>query len=89
MYIKDEDKWEKEDEKKEKLHKLVKKVSNKNINLISEFQKMHPEYKKCSSKYSDQYNKIVIESMGGKGDNDYEKEEKIIKKIAKEVFVEK
>ena len=89
MYIKDEDKWEKENEKKEKLHKLVKKISNKNINLISEFQKMHPEYRKCSSKYSDQYNKIVIESMGGKGDNDYEKEEKIIKKIAKEVFVEK
>jgi len=27
--------------------------------------------------------------MGGKGDNDYEKEEKIIKKIAKEVFVDK
>jgi hypothetical protein len=27
--------------------------------------------------------------MGGKGDNEYEKQEKIIKKIAKEVFVEK
>jgi hypothetical protein len=27
--------------------------------------------------------------MGGSGDNDFEKEEKIIKKIAKEVIVEK
>jgi hypothetical protein len=27
--------------------------------------------------------------MGGAGDNDYEKEEKIIKKVAKEVFVDK
>jgi len=89
MYIKDEDKWEKEDEKKVKMHKMVKKVANKNINLISEFQKLHPEYRKCSSRVSDQYNKIVIESMGGKGDNDYEKEEKIIKKVAKEVFVDK
>jgi hypothetical protein len=89
MYIKDEDKWEKEDEKRIKMHKMVRKVANKNINLISEFQKLHPEWKKCSSKYADQHNKIVIESMGGKGDNDYEKEEKIIKKIAKEVFVEK
>jgi hypothetical protein len=89
MYIKDEDKWEKEDENKAKLHKLVRKVSNKNINLISEFQKMHPEYRKCSSRVSDQYNKIVIESMGGKGDNEYEKEEKIIKRVAKEVFVDK
>jgi hypothetical protein len=89
MYIKDEDKWEKEDEKKIKMHKMVKKVANKNINLISEFQKLHPDWKKYSSNVSDQYNKIVIESMGGKGDNDYEKEEKIIKKIAKEVFVDK
>ena len=89
MYIKDEDKWEKEDEKKVKMHKMVKKVANKNINLISEFQKLHPDWKKYSSSVSDQYNKIVIESMGGKGDNDYEKEEKIIKKIAKEVFVDK
>jgi len=89
MYIKDEDKWEKEDDKKIKLHKMVKKVANKNINLISEFQEIHPDWKKCSSKYSDQFNKIVIESMGGKGDNDYEKEEKIIKRVAKEVFVDK
>jgi Txe/YoeB family toxin of Txe-Axe toxin-antitoxin module len=89
MYIKDENKWEKEDEKKTKMHKLVTKVANKNITMISEFQKLHPEWKKCSSKYADQHNKIVIESMGGKGDNEYEKQEKIIKKIAKEVFVEK
>jgi hypothetical protein len=27
--------------------------------------------------------------MGGKGDNEYEKEEKIIKRVAKEVFVYK
>jgi hypothetical protein len=89
MYIRDENKWEKEDEKKTKMHKMVGRVANKNINLISEFQKLHPEWKKCSSKYADQHNKIVIESMGGKGDNEYEKQEKIIKKIAKEVFVDK
>ena len=89
MYIKDEDKWEKEDDKKAKMHKMVKKVANKNINLISEFQNLHPDWKKYSSSISDQYNKIVIESMGGKGDNDYEKEEKIIKRVAKEVFIDK
>ena len=31
---------------------------------------------------SDEYNKIVIESFGGPGDNDLEKENKIIKNIA-------
>jgi hypothetical protein len=89
MYIKDENKWEKEDDNKTKLHKMVRRVSNKNIDLISDFKKMHPEWKKITSKYSDQFNKIVIESMGGAGDNDYEKEEKIIKRVAKEVFIDK
>jgi hypothetical protein len=89
MYVKDENKWEKEDTNNTKLHNMVRKVSNKNIDLISEFKELHPEWKKSTSKVSDQFDKIIIESMGGKGDNDYEKEEKIIKKISKAVFVDK
>ena len=89
MYIKDENKWEKEDDNKTKLHKMVRKVSNKNINLISEFKELYPDWKKSTSKVSDQFNKIIIESMGGPGDNDFEKEEKIIKKISKEVLIDK
>ena len=89
MYIKDEDKWEKEDEKKAKMHKMIRKVANKNIDLISDFKLLYPDWKKSTSKVSDQFNKIIIESMGGSGDNDYEKEEKIIKKIAKEVYIDK
>jgi len=89
MYIKDEDKWEKEDENKAKLHKMVRRVTNKNIDLISDFKKLYPDWKKSTSRVSDQFNKIVIESMGGAGDNDFEKEEKIIKRIAKKVLIDK
>ena len=89
VYIKDEDKWEKENDNKSKLHKMVRRVSNKNINLISEFKELYPDWKKSSSKVSDQFNKIIIESMGGVGDNDFEKEEKIIKRIVKEVLINK
>jgi hypothetical protein len=88
MYIKDDDKWEK-DEEKLKLHKVVRKVACKNQNLIPKFKEAHPEYNKYSSKFSDQYNKIVVESMGGAGDNEHEKEEKIIKNISKQVFIDK
>ena len=89
MYIKDEDKWEKEDDNNTKLHKMVRRISNKNIDLISEFKELHPDWKKSTSKVSDQFNKIIIESMGGAGDNDFEKEEKIIKRVAKEVLIDK
>jgi len=89
MYIKDEDKWEKENENKQKLRKAIKRVANKNSRLLPEFKKEHPDCSKSCSKYSDQYNKLIVESMGGSGDNDLEKENKIIKKIAKEVFIDK
>jgi hypothetical protein len=89
MYIKDEDKWEKEDDNNSKLHKMIKKVSNKNIDLITEFKELNPDWKKSTSKVSNQFDKIIIESMGGAGDNDFEKEEKIIKKVTKAVFVDK
>jgi hypothetical protein len=88
IYIKDENKWEK-DEEKQKLHKVVRRVTCKNQNLIPKFKEVHPDYNKASSKFSDQYNKIVVESMGGPGDNDYEKEEKIIKNISKNIIVDK
>ena len=77
------------DEHKTKMHKMIKKVANKNISLITKFQELNPEWRKIASKVSDQFNKIVIEAMGGKGENDYEKEEKIIKKVAKEVCIDK
>jgi hypothetical protein len=89
MYIKDEDKWEKEDDNKTKLHKMIRKVSHKNINLISDFKALYPDWKKSTSKVSDKFNKIIIESMGGNGDNDYEKEEKIIKRLSNEVLIDK
>ena len=88
MYIKDEDKWEK-DEAGLKLHKVVRKVACKNQNLIPKFKEKHPDCGKYNSKFSDQYNKIVVESMGGTGDNDFEKEEKIIKNISKEITIDK
>ena len=89
MYIKDEDKWEKENEEKKRLRKAIKKIANKNYVLIPEFKEKHPDCIKSSSPYSDQYNKLIIEAMGGSGDNDLEKENKIIRNIAKNVIIDK
>ena len=89
LYIKDDNKWEKEDTEKKKLRKLIKKVADKNARLIPKFKEEHPDCVKSVSKFSDQYNKLIVESMGGSGDNDLEKEDKIIKKITKEVTIDK
>ena len=89
LYVKDEDKWEKENNDKQKLRKVIKEVAYKNTKMLKEYKSIHPDCDKSESRFSDQYNKLIIEAMGGKGDNDLEKEDKIIKNIAKEVTIEK
>jgi hypothetical protein len=89
IYVKDENKWEKEDEEKKKLRKAIKRVATKNMCLIPNFKEAHPDCSKASSPFSDQYNKIIVESCGGSGDNDFEKEDKIIRNISKIVTIDK
>ena len=89
LYIKDENKWEKENETKTKIRKAIKHVAHKNSKLIPAFREKYPDCVKSISRYSDQFNKIVIEAMGGHGDNDTEKENKIISNISKNVTIDK
>ena len=88
IYIKDADKWEK-DEDKSYMHKLIKRVVSKNMKMFPKYREKHPDCMTYHSKFGDQYQKIIYESMGGKGDNDFEKNEKIIKNVLKEVVVDK
>ena len=89
MYVKDEDKWEKENDNKLKIRKAIKNVAHKNSKMLNEFRIKNPDCLKSTSKVSDKYNKLVFEALGGKGDNDLEKEDKIIKNIAKKVIIDK
>jgi hypothetical protein len=88
MYVKDQDTWEK-DEENQKMHRVVKKVTDKNARLILKYKELHPDCMTYHSRFNDKYNKIIVESMGGSGDNMFEKEEKIIQRVSKEVTVDK
>jgi len=89
IYIKDDDKWEREDPDKKKIKKVINKVAFKNQRLLPKFKEAHPGCNMAESQYSDQYSKIVVEAMGGAGNNDEEKADKIIRNIAKEVTIDK
>ena len=89
MYVKDENKWEKEKEK-EKLTNAIKKISYKNVLKIIEWQKEHPGCEYSHNKENDKYLHIVHESMGASTEEEKrENINKIITKIAKEVVIEK
>lgn len=89
MYVKDEDKWEKEADNKPKIRKLIKHVAHKNTKLLKDYKTKYPGCEKSESKYSEKYDKLIVEAFGGKGDNDDAKEDKIIKNILKEIKIEK
>jgi hypothetical protein len=89
IYVKDADKWDKEEEAKPKLRKAIKHIAHKNAKLIGEFKVKHPDYCKSAAKISTQYNTMVIEAMGGIGSNDASNENKIIKRISKEIMLDK
>ena len=88
LYIKDSDKWSKEEDGKPILTKAIKEVAFKNIKQIFEWQKLHSEYNDPRSKQNDKYLQIVLESMSGSTKEESEKNyNKIIRKLAKETVI--
>jgi hypothetical protein len=71
------------------IEKNKKETRSKNQKLITKFKEAHPDCGKYHSKFSHQYNKIIVESIGSLGDNGIEKEDKIIRNISKNVIIDK
>ena len=90
LYIKNDDKWTKEGSDKSVITKAIKKVSNKNIQQIFEWQKKYPEYKDPETKQNDKYLEMLSGAMGGSTDEEqFNNLDKIIRNITKEVVINK
>lgn len=88
LYIKDSDKWTKEEPDNPILTKAIKEVAYKNMKQISEWQKLHSNYNDPTSKENDKYLQIVCESMSGSSKEESDKNyNKIIRKLAKETTI--
>ena len=90
IYIKDGGVWEKDEDDNKKLRKMIRSVAFRNCKNTRLFKEKYPECMDGDSKYSDIYNKIIIEVMGGDPkSNDIEKQNKIMRKIAKVMTIDK
>jgi hypothetical protein len=90
IYIKDGDVWEKDEDDNKKLRKMIRSVAFRNCKNTRLFKEKYPQCMDGDSKYSDIYNKIIIEVMGGgPKSNDIENQNKIIRKIAKHMTIDK
>ena len=88
-YVKDNGIWEKDSPDNKLMKKAIKRVAHRNIRQINEWKKLYPDCGLSDSKKSNQYNELVIEAMGGRGDDDDGKANKIVKKIMKNVVIDK
>jgi hypothetical protein len=88
FYIKDDDKWVKETDNKDKITNAIKHIANKNIKQISNWQKENPEYMDPDSKQNDKYMKMLCEVMSGSTKEEQQRNySKIIKNVSKEVVI--
>jgi hypothetical protein len=89
LYIKDQDNWEKDDDKTHLLQ-AIKVVGNKNIKQISEWQKINPQFKDPESKQNDKYLSMLCNVMSGGTQEETSKNyDKIVRNIVKETVIDK
>jgi hypothetical protein len=86
MYVKDEDKWEKENENNHKVLKAIEDIANKNSKMVKEWKIKNPECASSKSHKADVYSHIMIQAVCS---NNNANNNKILKKLAKEVTIDK
>ena len=88
IYVKDADVWAKEEKHNPKLRQAIKNVTFRNMKLVATWSDANPESKDHESRLNDKYMDLVIQSTGGKGAIT-DSENKIIRRIAKEIVIDK
>jgi hypothetical protein len=85
LYVKDEDKWEKEEDGKPKIVKAIKYITHHNIKALPQWQKENPLYSDSRSKDNDMHNQIILEIMS----DEHKLYNKIITNVSKNVVIDK
>jgi hypothetical protein len=91
LYIKENNEWTKEDSDWSHLQHMVNEVQKINLRQLPAWREQHPNCLTSSSKYTNTYNTMSQELMGGdcKKVKMQVKDNKIMNKILKEVIIDK
>lgn len=85
LYVKEHDKWEREDINCDKMKDAVRTVEHKNLVILNEWAKQHPECENSDTCANDTYMKFSKNVLDGEDDNIL----KVVKNIAKETVIER
>jgi L-lactate utilization protein LutC len=88
MYVKEDNVWEKEKNTNDHIRKAIKRVTHKNSGMLVPWSLANPNCMKYDHHLNDVYIRMMGQSMGGSGEF-VDNENKIMKKIAKAVLIDK
>ena len=88
VYIKDADKWEKDQEENSKLKKTIRAIENKNLRMIPKWQEENPNYNQMGSNESEEFMQLSITALGGNEEKG-KQHKKIVKNVLREVLIDK
>jgi hypothetical protein len=88
MFVKDKNVWEKENGNHDRLRLAIRYIGKKNTDMLNKWCEAHPGSCDSDNYLNDIYMEMVMQAMGGRGDRE-ENENKIMRKIARSVLIDK
>jgi hypothetical protein len=90
IHIKDDNKWERDNANLDRLRKIIKQITHKNILKVDDWKKANPGCTEYNSRKNDQYLKLTMEAIGPVDEDEVKRDfGKIIRRVAENTFIDK
>ena len=90
IHIKDDNKWERDNANLDRLRKIIKQLTHKNILRVDDWKKANPGCTEYNSRKNDQYLRINMEAIGPVDDEEVKRDfGKIIRRVAENTTIDK
>jgi hypothetical protein len=89
IYIKDKDEWSKDTDELTKVRKILNRISMNNYRIVPEWKNAHPECEVIASRTYDFCYSMMQALLGDVEDEQIKLDNKVIKTMAKDLFVNK
>ncbi len=90
IHIKDDNKWERDNANLDRLRKIIKQLTHKNILKVDDWKKANPGCTEYNSRKNNQYLKLTMEAIGPVDEADTKRDfGKIIRRVAENTAIDK
>jgi hypothetical protein len=90
IHIKDDNKWERDNANLDRLRKIIKQLTHKNILRVDDWKKANPGCTEYNSRKNDQYLRLNMEAIGPVDEADEKRDfGKIIRRVAENTAIDK